>query len=171
MMEANFNQIYYFVVLLAVLAIPHSIPAAELPTALNCSSNAKAWRDYGFREKQWGGTIPPKPSKPFGIVTRPKPIEGYPLWDKVFSALDTQHPVIRSITPASDCAEEQAVEFKGTVVSRTENTVFMIWTNDGGHGNKAWLAAIDLLHRKATISQLFGGVTSIGGEIETLDCH
>ncbi|MBI2206122.1 MAG: hypothetical protein HYU41_19980 [Candidatus Rokubacteria bacterium] len=37
--------------------------------------------------------------------------------------------------------------------------------------NKAWLAAVDLPHRKATVTHVFQGATSLGGEVETLDCR
>ena len=37
--------------------------------------------------------------------------------------------------------------------------------------NKVWLAAVDLTHRKAIVTQVVQGVTSVGGELETLDCR
>ncbi len=144
------------------------IYADELPTALSCSSNAKAWRDYGYSEKKWGGLLPPNPDRPFGIATKAKPVDGYSLRDKVFSALNTAKPLIRSIAPSSEGIDEQATEFEGTIVGKTEDAVFLIWTNDV---NKIWLAGIDRKKQKATVSQVFQGLTSIGGEIETLDCR
>jgi hypothetical protein len=142
--------------------------AEDLPTSLTCSSNAKAWRDWGFSEKQWGGTIPPKASQPFGVSTASKPDLDSPLRDKVFSALDTKSPMIRSITPGSKGNQEQAAEFTGIVVRRTPDAVFVLWSNEN---NKIWMAAIDLTHRKAVVSQVFQGVTSVGGDMETLDCR
>jgi hypothetical protein len=142
--------------------------AGDFPTSLACSSNAKTWRDYGFTEKEWSGTIPSNPSQPFGVSTKSKPNDIYVLRDKVFSSLNTKNPMIRSITPGGIGQEEQAAEFKGTVVGRTADAIFILWSNEI---NKYWLAAIDLNHRKATVSQVFRGVTSIGGEIETLDCR
>lgn len=71
--------------------------------------------------------------------------------------------MIRSITPP-----EEATEFKGTVVSRWDGSVFIMWQNDSG--NKLWLAVVNLTHKKATVSQVFQGITSVGIEAETLDC-
>jgi hypothetical protein len=144
------------------------IYADELPTALSCSSNAKAWRDYGYSEKKWGGPLPPNPDRSFGIATKAKLVDGYALRDKVISALNTAKPRIRSITPSSDGIDEQATEFEGTIVGRTDDAVFVMWTNNV---NKGWLAGIDRQKQKATVSQVFQGQTSIGGEIETLDCR
>ncbi|HSF29842.1 MAG TPA: hypothetical protein VLK82_05125 [Candidatus Tectomicrobia bacterium] len=94
---------------------------------------------------------------------------GFSLRDKVFSGLHTEKPIVRSITPAQEGVEEQAVEFIGRVVGRTEDAVFLAWTND--YHNKVWLAVVDLVHRKATVSQVFHGMTSVGGDLETLDCR
>jgi len=44
-----------------------------------------------------------------------------------------------------------------------------MWDNHG-NGNKVWLAAVDLTHKKVTLSQVFQGITSIGVEAETFDC-
>src|SRR5207249_2355233 len=93
------------------------------------------------------------------------------LRDKIFSSLNTANPTIRSITPPRRTLgqpEEEAVEFKGDVVSRTVDAVFIMWRND--FGNKMWLAVVDLKQKKATVSQVFQGVTSVGIEAETLDC-
>jgi hypothetical protein len=163
------TRLFFSIVWIAVLAAVAS--AQDSPTSLACTSNAKASRDYGFGEKQWSGTIPPEPAKVFGISTVKQRQPNDPLRDKVFSSLNTPTPVIRSITPprqAIGFPEGEAVEFKGTVVSRLAEAVFIMWQND--YGNKVWLAALDLKHKKATVSQVFQGVTSIGIEAETLDC-
>ena len=140
-----------------------STEAQELPTSLTCTSNAKAARDYAFIEKQWSGAIPPDPSKVFEITTVKQRQTAGPLRDKVFSSLNTSTPTIRSITPPGE-----AVEFKGSVVSRWAESVFIIWQND--YGNKIWLAVVNLSDKKATVSQVFQGITSVGIEAETLDC-
>ena len=147
------------------------IPLAsqELPTVLACTSNAKAGRDYGFIEAQWSGVPLAQSPIDFGISTKANQVETYSLKDKVFSSLHTASPVVRSITPASGTAAEDAVEFSARVVARTQDAVFLVWTND--FNNKVWTAAIDLTHRKATVAQVFQGATSLGGEIETLDCR
>lgn len=149
--------------LACVAALAGGASAQHFPTSLACTSNAKASRDYGFAEKQWSGAIPPDLSKVFGISTAGQGQPNAILRDKVFSSLNTSTPVIRSITPPGEAAE-----FKGTVVSRWADSVFIIWQND--YGNKIWLAVVDLTHKKATVSQVFQGITSVGIEAETLDC-
>jgi hypothetical protein len=37
--------------------------------------------------------------------------------------------------------------------------------------NKVWLAVVDLTQRKVAVTQVFQGATSVGGEVETLDCR
>jgi hypothetical protein len=144
-------------------AFTASAAAQDTPTSLACTSNAKASLDYGFGENQWSGAIPPDPSKVFGISTVRQGQPNAVLRDKVFSSLNTSTPVIRSITPPGEAAE-----FKGTVVSRWADSVFIMWQND--YGNKLWLAVVNLTHKKATVSQVFQGITSVGIEAETLDC-
>jgi hypothetical protein len=143
-----------------------------MPTSLTCTSNAKAERNYGFSEKRWFGRTGHlfEPSRLFAIGTRDSKTSwgAFDLRDKVFSGLNTQEPIIRSITRYEKGPEETA-EFVGRVVSRTFDTVFLVWTND--FKNKVWLAVIDLIHRRATVTQVFRGITSVGGEIETLDCR
>jgi hypothetical protein len=154
------------------LLIATSFPVSEgqeLPTVLACTSNAKASRDYGFSEKRWSGQSGQAPSRVFSISgPSSKTMWGqFELRDKVFSGLNTKQPTVRSIT-RYDEGPEQAAEFVGYVVSRTDDGVFLVWTNEI---NKVWLAAVDLTHRKATVTQVFQGFTSIGGEMETLDCR
>ncbi|MGH7770547.1 MAG: hypothetical protein ACREQP_24100 [Candidatus Binatia bacterium] len=154
-----------------VLLLVGSADAQDTPTSLTCTSNAKAWRDYGFTEKQWSGAIPPDPTRVFGVSTVKQKQPAFPLRDKVFSALNTSTPVIRSITPPRPGLgqpEDEAAEFKGAVISRTADAVFVLWRND--LGNKVWLAVVDLTRKKVNVSQVFQGVTSVGIEAETLDC-
>jgi hypothetical protein len=128
-----------------------------------------ASRDYGFMEKQWFGAIPPDSSKVFEISTVKQRQTSRPLRDKVFSSLNTSTPTIRSITlPRDALPGEEAVEFKGAVVSREPDAVFLVWRNPPG--NKVWLAVVDLRHKKAIVSQVYQGVISVGVEAETLDC-
>lgn len=155
--------------LLAVLLLAMPIHGAEAPTSLMCTSNAKASRDYAFREKQWAGTVPSRRGVTFGVATRRGREAHEVLRDKMFSKLDTDRPAIRSITPAEWARKEVAAEFEGLVISRDGAAVFLIWRNDSG--NKVWLAAINLEHRRAVVTQTFDGVTSLGAEVETLDCR
>lgn len=153
--------------------------AADLPSSLMCFSNAKAARDYAFGDEAWSGVIPADAAKPFGILAsdhrsqmnnQPEATFGKNfLRDKVFSGLDTDEPTVRSITRFTD-GEEQAEEFSATAVSRFDGTVFLVWGNTSPP-NKIWSAAVDLVHRKVTLTQVFRGATSLGAEIETLDCR
>jgi hypothetical protein len=135
-------------------------------------SNAKAARDYAFVEKRWGGEEGNAmfgSSRMFQIQTRDSKVANafYSLRDKVFSGLDTDRPIVRSITRYTD-GMEKAEGFMAAVLMRTHDAVFLMWTNNI---NKIWLATVDLTHRRATLTQVFQGVTSVGGEIETLDCR
>jgi len=135
-------------------------------------SNAKASRDFAFAEKRWEGEEGHAMfglSQMFKIQTRDSKVANafYSLRDKVFSGLDTNRPIVRSITRYAD-GVDKGEEFLGNVVRRTHDAIFLLWTNDI---NKLWLAAVDLTHRTATVTQVFQGITSVGGELETLDCH
>ena len=146
--------------------------AQELPTSLTCRSNAKASRDYGFAEKRWEGQKGSSmlgASTLFTVETRDSKVADalYSLRDKVFSGLNTSTPLVRSITRFAD-GGEKGEEFVSRVVTRTSDAVFLLWTNDI---NKTWVAAVDLARRKAAVAQVFEGVTSVGGEFETLDCQ
>jgi len=154
-----------------LLAISSTAESQELPTTLMCTSNAKASRDYGFVEKRWTGQKGHlvEADESFQIATRDTKVANifFELRDKVFAALNTEKPVVRSITRFKDGTEE-AVEFLASVVSRTSDLVFLVWKNDF---NKVWVAAVDLTHRRAVLTHVFQGVTSVGGELETLDCR
>jgi len=145
----------------------------EPPTVLTCMSNAKASRDYGFSEKRWSGPVGHlvEPSRMFATSGGSSKTSWgqFELRDKVFSGLNTQEPTVRSIT-RFEKGPEEAAEFVGRVVSRTPDTVFVEWTN-APNLNKVWLAAVNLAYRKVTVTQVFQGATSVGGELETLDCR
>jgi hypothetical protein len=156
-----------------LIAIASAGEGQELPTVLTCTSNAKASRDYGFSEKRWSGQVGHlvEPSRLFATSgTSSKTSWGqFELRDKVFSGLDTQAPTVRSIT-RYETGPEEAAEFVSRVVSRTPDAVFLVWTN-APNLNKVWVAAVDLAHRKVTVTHAFQGATSFGGELETLDCR
>ena len=148
------------------------LESQETPTTLTCLSNAKATRDYAFVEKRWEGEEGNTMfglSRMFKIQTRDSKVANafYSLRDKVFSGLDTDRPIVRSITRYTD-GVDKGEEFLGAVLMRTEDAVFLMWTN---RSNKIWLATVDLTHHRATLTQVFQGATSVGGEIETLDCR
>jgi hypothetical protein len=158
---------------LIAAAISGEAQSQELPTVLTCSANAKASRDHGFIEKRWSGQHGHlvEPSRLFEVSgTGSKTSWGqFVLRDKVFSGLNTPTPTVRSLTRYEKGTEE-AAEFVSRVISRTSDAVFLLWTN-APNQNKVWLAAIDLAHRKAAVTQVSQGVTSLGAELETLDCQ
>jgi len=148
------------------------VEGQELPTTLTCRSNAKASRDYAFAEKRWEGQKGqgmPGSHRPFNVETKDSKVADtfYSLRDKVFSGLNTSTPLVRSITRFSDGADK-GEEFASRVVTRTSDAVFLLWTNDI---SKTWVAAVDMARRKATVAQVFQGISSVGGELETLDCQ
>ena len=150
-------------VMVVAILFPSAATPQNSPTSLSCLSNAKAWRDYSFIERQWQG----HGAEAFGYATPRRPMEAIPLRAKVFSALHTSRPIVRSITPAQGSAPEDAVELEARVILRSADEVFVTWSNDI---NKTWLAAIDLRNKKVVVTHVFSGVTSVGGEMETLDC-
>ena len=153
-----------------VLAGGPIVDASDVPTSLACTANAKAERDYAFGPKTWSGTASHdlEPRNNFTISGPSSKSSGQlVLRDKLFSGLNTDTPIIRSITKYEDGAED-APEFVGRIVTRTKTAVFVTWANDM---NKAWLAAVDLAQRKATVTNVYQGVTSTGGSVETLDCR
>jgi hypothetical protein len=148
------------------------LESQELPTTIACMSNAKAVRDYAFVEKRWKGEEGNAmfgSSPLFKIETRDSKVANayFSLRDKIFSGLDTDRPIVRSITRYTD-GVDQVEEFLATVTMRTNDAVFLMWTN---RINKIWLATVDLTHRRTTLTQVYQGITSVGGEIETLDCR
>ncbi|MCW5982361.1 MAG: hypothetical protein KIT09_30020 [Bryobacteraceae bacterium] len=175
-----------------LMATAAAAESQELPTVLTCTSNAKASRDYGFSEQRWSGQVGHlvEPSRLFSTSDRSSKTSWgqFELRDKVFSGLNTREPTVRSIT-RFEKGPEQGAEFVGRVVSRTSDAVFIVWSNASPDpfasssgtreraapaaiaANKVWLAAVDLTHRKVTVTYVFQGVTSIGGEVETLDCR
>lgn len=158
------------IVALLLLVLPGSAaPSAQsdLPSVLTCTANAKAVRDYAFLvENGWSGGANSK--EVFGIGTA-RTTNGLTLRDKVFSGLNTSRPTVRSITPGNATEGEDAAEFVASVESRAFDSVWISWKNPPG--NKVWLSVINLKNKKAIVTQLFEGVTSVGGEIETLDCR
>lgn len=156
-----------------LIATAFSGKAQELPTVLTCTSNTKASRDYGFSEQRWSGQANHlhEPKQKFTISDPSSKTSWgqFELWDKIFSGLNTAAPTVRSIT-RYEKGPNKAAEFVGRVVNRTPDAVFILWMNSPNL-NKVWLAVVDLTHRKVTVTHVFQGATSIGGEVETLDCQ
>jgi len=149
------------------LAVAGGAIAGEKATTLVCHSNLMASRDFTFQETRWVGR---EPEGGFNVQTRKDLTAGtfFSLRDKVFSGLNTRKPGVRSVTRLSN-GTSNGEDFEATVLSRTRDAVFLMWKND--YGNKVWVAVIDLSHRKASISELFQGATSVGGQLETMDCE
>jgi len=109
-------------------------------------------------------------TQPFEIVTDRNAKHSWGqflLKDKVFIGLNTKTPTVVSVRKYAD-GKDLVEDLKATVVERTSDAVFLAWTNGA---NKAWLAAIDLNHRKAIVTNVAQGITSLVGELETLDCR
>jgi hypothetical protein len=156
------------------LSTGSEVHGQEVPRILACTSSAKASRDFEFRTQKWTGDrgYTPFSAAPFNLATKgnePRDDVIKPLRDKVFSGLQTATPTVRSITRFVD-GVEQANEFEARVVGRAFDTLFLLWSNDPPH-NKMWLAAVNVKHRKAVVTQTFEGISSVGGEVETLDCR
>lgn len=143
------------------------LAADEKSTVLQCKSNSIANRDYHFGQREWVDKSD-KPSNQFSTGTSSKPND-LVMRDKVFTCLDTNKPIVKSITPKTkNVNEEQVAEFEGMVIERTSTLLTIIWKNP--YDNKFWFAAIDLKHKKAVVSHLYEGITSFGVDVETLDC-
>jgi hypothetical protein len=141
--------------------------AEEKPTVLQCVSNSIAHRDYHFSQHKWVGEKD-KPTNEFRTGTLANP-NNLILRDKIFSRLDTNKPIMKSITPKTKYVnEEQVAEFEGLVLDRTDTLITIIWKNP--YDNKFWFAAIDLKYKKAVVSHVYEGITSFGVDVETLDC-
>ena len=156
--------------LVLVLLLPHVSLGADLPTILNCRQNAMAVRDFGFQEKKWMAGVPDRGTT-FEVSER-DPSLGKTFYDRVFAALDTENPVISStrfIAMQGRFEKVETAEFRGRVVGRFGDTVFVTWRNPPQ--NKAWLAVLDLTHLQAAIGYVFQGMTSVGVEAQTFDCR
>jgi len=141
--------------------------AEEIPTILQCKSNSIANRDYHFGQHEWVDKKD-KPSNEFSTGTLSKP-NGLVLQDKIFTRLNTNKFIIKSITPKTkDMNEEQVVEFEGSVLSRTGTLITISWKNP--YDNKFWFGVIDLKDKKAVVSHVYEGITSFGVDVESLDC-
>ena len=164
---------FYTMLLIALLILVVPVEGKELPTTLRCTSNGKVSREYAFTVKKWSGEKGHdlNPSEPFEIVQdrNAKASWGkFFLRDKMFVGMDTKTPTVVSITRWKN-RNDVAVEFKATVVGRTSDAVFFVWTNP--YSNKIWLTVVDLTHRKAIVTHVAQGATNVVGELETLECR
>ncbi|HEC12652.1 MAG TPA: hypothetical protein ENI80_05305 [Acidiferrobacteraceae bacterium] len=92
------------------------------------------------------------------------------LRDKVFSRIDTDKPTVRSIARGKLFGDkDEFIDFKGTIVSRTDDMLVIGWQNP--QRNKLWTAAIQLKHEIAIVTQYYNGATSFGVTVETLTCR
>ena len=141
--------------------------AEEKLTVLQCMSNSIANRDYHFGQHEWVDKKD-KPTNEFMTGTKSKPNDLI-MRDKVFTRLDTNKPIIKSVTPKTKYVnEEQVSEFEGSVLDRTNTLITITWKNP--YDNKFWFAVIDFQHKKAVVSHVYEGATSFGVDVETLDC-
>lgn len=138
--------------------------AAEWPSRLTCTANAKAVRYYSGMFEAWRG----RDAQPFDTSTRAHPSRGFPIRDKTFQKLNTDRPVIFSSTPPNKAgAPVETVDFEGTVALRTQDYLVLMWT----YSTRAWTAAIDLQTMKAVVTYTAQTAEGVAGEIETLDCR
>ena len=157
---------FFFIFILIFNAIV-LFAAEEKSTVLQCVSNSIAHRDYHFSQHAWVSEKD-KPTNEFRTGTLANPNDLI-LRDKAFTRLDTNKPIIKSITPKTKYVnEEQVAEFEGLVLDRTGSLITIIWKNP--YDNKFWFAAIDLKHKKAIVSHIYEGITSFGVDVETFDC-
>jgi hypothetical protein len=132
---------------------------------LHGKCNAKVNRDYHFIKKTWVGPDD-KPSSTFITSLEKKSMI---LRNKIFANLNTESPVIKSISPSSEYFPEGEIhEFSGKVINRTDKMVVIKWENPWR--NKVWTAAIHLEHKVAIVTEYYNGMTSFGVNVETLDC-
>lgn len=156
----------YFVVVFLALFVSQVFALEGDISILQCESNAIANRDYYFNKKEWVDKHD-NPSKEFGTGSKATSRDLI-LRNKVFARLNTNKPVIKSITPPTKYVnEEQIVEFEGSIVDRNNDIVTITWKNPE---NKIWFATINLKYKKAIVSYVYEGATSFGVDVETLDC-
>ncbi len=136
-------------ILLIAVFILNSYSGAEDITNLQCKCESKINKDYYYKEGKWLNETKKN------LILR----------DKVFSKLDTENPIIKSITLKNKYSEEQSTEFEGTVIHRTDSIIMIKWKND--FGNKIWIATINLKSKTAVVAESYDGFTSFGINIET----
>lgn len=148
-----------------------SAVAVDAAPSLNliCKSNAKAERAFAFINDTWETADRPVANTPFRSGHRADNVAELRFRDNVFSGLDTESPKVGAIIPSRDGGESKRANFSATVVSRTKDSVSLLWRD--GFDNKMWLGIVDLTRRKAAVSQVYQGATSLGVGVETFDCE
>lgn len=92
------------------------------------------------------------------------------LRNKIFVNINSENPVIKSISPPSKYLPEGEIhEFNGSIIHRTGDILMLKWENT--FGNKIWIATINLRYKKAIVTESYDGLTSFGMNIEILDCN
>lgn len=139
--------------------------AKDKPTLLTCRANAQTNRDFLFKQWQWVDADD-KPAVTFITHLDDLTME---LRDKVFSRIDTDTPIIRSIARGKLFGDkDEFIDFKGTIISRTDDMLVIGWQNP--LRNKLWTAVIQLEHEIAIVTQYYNGLSSFGVTVETLTC-
>ncbi len=158
-----------------IFAFPSTVIAQEYPSILECETNAVATRDFAEpkfnKNNLWTGPIPGDSGDPFGIVTLENKTKHISFVRKrIFAGLNTEKPMVKTIREIfDDEGGDVSSESHGQVLNRSRDSaeIVLVW----GHNQKWWLAIIDLSLKKVAIGHVFRGVTSIGGQLQTLDCH
>lgn len=161
------KSIFFIVVFLMLICSAPIFASDSDISILQCDSNAIANRDYYFNKNEWMGKDD-KPSDEFRTGNKAKP-NGLIMRSKIFVNLNTNKPIIKSITPPTKyISEQQTAEFEGTILNRTDTLVAITWKNP--NDNKLWFGTINLKHKKAIVSYAYEGATSFGVDVESLDC-
>ena len=155
-----------------ILVFPATVIAQKYPSILVCDTNAEATRDFAVpkfnKNNSWTG---PFFGDPFDIVTPENKTEKISfVRQRIFSNLDTEKPMVKTIREIfDDEGGDVSSESHGQVLSRSRDSaeIVLVW----GHDQKWWLAIIGRSLKKAVIGHVFRGATSIGGQLQTLDCH
>jgi len=140
----------FLTVVFIILIFSTSIFASDSDISiLQCESNAIANRDYYFNKNEWVGKDD-KPSDEFRTGNKAKPNDLI-MRSKIFANLNTNKPIIKSITPPTKYMnEQQTAEFEGTILNRTDTLVTITWKNP--NDNKIWFGTINLKHKKAIVT-------------------
>lgn len=148
----KFSNIIFLLILIS------NVHAQDDQTILNCKCLEKINKDYGTDSL---------------LIGKQKWLEfenSEILRDKIFANINSDKPVIKSITPPRKYFPDGEIhEFTGTIIHRVGDIIMLKWENP--FGNKIWIATINLKYKKGIVTESYDGLTSFGMNIEILDCN
>jgi len=160
MLKSKYNRIQFFTLFIIIYIILlffvfGFIVAQKAPTTIYFKCKEKINKDYvtdnSFGKSQWL-----------------KFEELKPLRDKIFINIQSDKPIIKSITPPDEIYPEGEInEFQGIVIHRSDKLLLIKWENPTR--NKIWIATINLKYNKAIVTESYSGLTSFGMNVEILD--